>query len=50
MLKQFDWVAKRVALQLTTQYGKTFAHAVVADMRREFIQITPQLPYIGLAS
>ena len=46
-LRGFDRVAKRLARSLTRHHGTAFAEAVLADARREYERLIPQLPDIG---
>jgi len=46
-LKEFDIVAKSAHPVLGRYFGEENGHALVADTRREFESLIPQLPYIG---
>jgi hypothetical protein len=43
----FEWVIKRIRPVAVRHYGNHLAAAVVADARREYEALMPQLPYLG---
>jgi len=47
LLRGFDKIAKRAEKYLHDQYTDEFAGTVLTETREKFIQIIPEIPYIG---
>jgi hypothetical protein len=49
-LKDFDRMAARVRRVLISRYGEEQAKSLIAESRREYEALIPQIPYIGAKS
>jgi len=47
LLKSFDKIAKRTQKCLMNRYEEDFSKVIIAETRKKFDQIIPDLPYIG---
>jgi hypothetical protein len=47
LLRGFDRVARRLRPKLERRHDAAYADEVLADARRELVQILPRIPYIG---
>ncbi len=47
LLRQFDWVFRRIGRELARRYDTEFAQVVIEESRSRFARILPELPYIG---
>jgi hypothetical protein len=47
LIKLFDFTFRPIKKKLTHQYGEQYAENIVTRSRQNFIEVIPQMPYVG---